>query len=112
MIDSYSFGRIIINGKQYTNDVIIFPNRVEDSWWRKEGHQLQVEDIAGILREKPEILVVGTGYAGLMKVLPETNELLNAEGIRMIAENTRKACETYNQLYKSKKVIAALHLTC
>jgi len=112
MINSYSFGRIVIDGKQYDADVIIFPDRVEDDWWRREGHQLTTEDLKQVLKEKPEVLVVGTGYAGLMKVLPETREYLKSEGIQLIAEKTRKACEIYNQLSKYKRVIAALHLTC
>jgi len=112
MIESYNFGQIVIDGKRYTSDVIIFPDRVKGDWWRKEGHQLSIEDIQDILKEKPDILVVGTGYAGLMKISPETRERLQSEGIRLIAENTRKACKTYNQLSESRKVIAALHLTC
>ncbi len=112
MIDSYSFGRIVIDGKEYDADVIIFPHRVMDNWWRKEGHQLSVEDLERVFEEKPEVLVVGTGHSGLMRVLPETQERLKSEGIQLIAEKTRKACEIYNQLSKSKKVVAALHLTC
>lgn len=112
MIESYNFGRIVIDGKRYTSDVIIFPDRVKDGWWRKEGHRLYIEDIQEVLKEKPDILVVGTGYAGLMKIPPETRERLKSEGIQLIAENTRKACKTYNRLSKSRRVIAALHLTC
>ncbi len=112
MIDSYGFGRIVIDGRRYASDVIIFPDRVEDRWWRKEGHQLSVEDIEEVLRERPEVLVVGTGYSGLMRILSETRERLASEGIQLIAENTQKACKTYNRLHKSKRVVAALHLTC
>ncbi len=112
MIESYKFGQIVIDGKKYTTDVIIFPDRVEDGWWRKEGHRLFIDDIQEILKEGPEILVVGTGYAGLMKIPTETEERLKSEGIQLIAENTRKACKTYNQLSKSRNVIAAFHLTC
>ena len=67
MIDSYGFGRITINGKRYTNDVIVFSDRVEDNWWRKQGHRLQVKDIETIIEEKPKVLVVDTGYYGLLK---------------------------------------------
>ena len=50
-IDSYSFGRIVINGKTYTSDVIIFPDKVDASWWRKEGHLLQLADGKSAARE-------------------------------------------------------------
>ncbi|NIQ07644.1 MAG: hypothetical protein GWO20_18580, partial [Candidatus Korarchaeota archaeon] len=70
---------IVINGRRYTSDVIVFPDRVRDSWWRREGHRLHVEDIEGAVQEeKPEVLVVGTGYSGLMKVLPETENYLKS----------------------------------
>lgn len=36
MINSYDFGRIVVDGKAYTSDVIIFPDRVNSYWWRKE----------------------------------------------------------------------------
>jgi len=113
MIDSYTFGRIVIDGREYTADVIVLPDRVKSGWWRKEGHQLCTEDIEAVLREGPEALVVGTGYYGLMKVLPETRERLKKEGIRLVAEKTKEACEAYNSLLReSKKAAAALHLTC
>lgn len=31
-IDHYSFGKIIINGKTYPSDVIIYPDSVDSSW--------------------------------------------------------------------------------
>ena len=51
LIESYSFGKISINGKIYHSDVIIFPDRVYDSWWRKEGHILHLEDLKAAPRK-------------------------------------------------------------
>ena len=112
MIDSYDFGRIVVNGKRYNSDLIIFPDKVRDGWRRKKGHRLHVEDLKDILEAKPEVLVVGTGYSGLMTVPSETRNYVESEGIELIAQNTREACKTFNRLVKSKKVIAALHITC
>lgn len=111
-IDSYQFGLITINDKKYTSDVIIFPDSVNDSWWRKTGHELCLDDIAEVITENPEVLVVGTGASDLMKVLPEVKQVAEAQGIKLIAEATDKACHTYNQLSHSQKVVAALHITC
>ncbi len=113
MIDAYSFGRIVIDGRRYTNDVIILPNRVLDNWWRKEGHSLQIEDLKEVLKEELEVLVVGTGRWGLMKIPAETRNYVESNGIELIAQSTKKACETYNRLKQSgKKIMAALHLSC
>jgi len=78
----------------------------------KTGHKLRVEDIAEVMTENPEVLVVGTGASGLMKVLPEVEQAAQARGIKLIVETTDKACNTYNQLCQSQSVVAALHLTC
>ena len=112
IIDSYRFGQIVVNGKTYTSDVIIFPDRVNDNWRRKTSHQLHLDELSEAIAEKPEVLVVGTGASGLMGVLPEVEQRLEAQGIELIAEPTGEACNLYNQLCQSQRVVAALHLTC
>ncbi len=111
-IDSYHFGEIVVSGKKYSSDVVIFPDRVSDNWWRKTGHQLCVEDIAEVITENPEVLVVGTGASELMRVLSEVEQAAQAQGIKLIMETTAKACQTYNQLSRSQRLVAALHITC
>lgn len=112
MIESYTFGAIVIDGKSYSSDIIIYPDHIDSHWWRKEGHRLAPEDIQEIVKQKPEILVVGTGEPGLMKVPSPTANYIRAKGIRLIVEKTRKAWRTYNDLSKSSRVIGAFHLTC
>ena len=112
MIDSYQFGRIVIDGKAYTSDVIIYPDQVTDQWWRKEGHGLSVDDLGDALDCRQEAIVVGTGDPGIMRVLPETEKLIKSRGIKLVIEPTREACQTFNQLSSTQKVFALLHLTC
>ena len=64
------------------------------------------------MSENPAVLVVGTGASGLVRVLPEVKQSLEAQGIKLIAEPTSEACNIYNQLCQSQIVVAALHLTC
>jgi len=115
LINSYRFGAIEIGGKRYTTDVVIFPDRVLDGWWRKEGHRLCVEDLSKVLNAdpRPEVLVVGTGYSGLVKLSGEVEEALKDRGIRLITQPTKEACQTFNRILESgQRVVAALHLTC
>lgn len=112
MIDSYSFGSMVVDGKEYTNDLIIYSDRIQSSWWRIEGHRLDIEDIKEILEAKPEVLVVGTGASDLVEIPEETEKHIRSKGIRLIAQRTGEAYKTFNTLSKSKKVIGAFHLTC
>ena len=111
-IDSYHFGQIVINGKKYSSDVIIFLDRVQGDWRRNKSHELSLEDLTGVIAQNPEVLIVGTGASGLMRVLPEVHRELEARHIQLIAQPTSEACDLYNQLSPSQRVIAALHLTC
>jgi len=111
-VEQYSFGNITIDGQTYTSDVIIYPESVDFSWWRKQGHNLQIEDLAGVIKAEPGVVIIGTGSFGRMKVLKETVLHLEAKGIMVYVERTGKAVELFNELQKNKTVIAALHLTC
>ena len=111
-IDSYRFGRIVIDNQPYSRDVIILPDRVIPNWWRREGHSLRAADLEEVLDAGPDLLVVGQGVYGRMAVTDEARQTLEQAGIELVAQPTKQACETYNQLRDRKAVAAALHLTC
>lgn len=91
LIETYSFGNITIDGKTYTSDVIIYPDKINDSWWRKSGHLLQIEDLTDVILYNPEILIIGTGAHGLMKILDKTKKFLESKGIELIIAETKRA---------------------
>jgi len=112
IITHYSFGKIVIDGRTYTSDVIIYPGRVDDTWWRKEGHRLQPEDLTAVIEAGPEAVVIGTGNLGLMKVPAETKAYLQSRGIEVHLARTGRAVDLFNTLQATRRTIACLHLTC
>ncbi len=111
-IESYEFGRVEIDGKAYTADVIVTPDGVIAGWWRKEGHSLNPEDLESVLSPEIEAVIVGCGAYGALKVPENTRQWLAQKGIELIALPTEAACERYNEIARSGRVIAGLHLTC
>ncbi|MCL7453252.1 MAG: Mth938-like domain-containing protein [Anaerolineae bacterium] len=111
-IEGYRFGRIVVDGESHTRDLIILPGRVVGGWWRQEGHRLDADDLDAVFEAKPEVLVVGQGAYGRMKVPPETAQAIAEQGIELVAQPTGQACDTYNELRDGRQVAAALHLTC
>ena len=111
-ITAYSFGAITIDGAKYMADLIILPSGILPGWWRKEGHKLCSEDIKAALVERPQVLIVGTGAAGMMRVMAEVKKNLSDLGIELIEEKTAEACKTFNRVFSKQKTAAALHLTC
>jgi hypothetical protein len=53
-IDSYRFGNIVIDGVNYSSDVIILGGIVQANWWRKRGHLLSAEDLQPVITVKPK----------------------------------------------------------
>lgn len=113
MINSYRFGEITIDGVRYSRDLIILPNSIREGWWRRKGHRLHIEDLREIFEERPETLIVGTGYSGLMKVPRDVMDRLKEAGIEIIIQRTGEAWKTFNKLlHEGRRVAAAFHLTC
>ena len=112
-IDSYKFGKIIIDGKEYSSDCIVLGNSVETNWRRKKGHLLSDKDLLPVINNKPTLLIVGNGRSGKMKIPNETRHFLLEEDIQLEIEDTNKAVERFNELSKTGvKIAAALHLAC
>lgn len=112
-IDSYQFGKIVIDGKSYDSDLIILGDTVQSDWWRKQGHSLAAEDLKSILKAKPSVLVVGCGASGLMDVPDQTRQALKERDIQLEAFDSYKAVQRFNEFSEAGvKVAAALHLTC
>jgi hypothetical protein len=114
MIESYSFGQIVIDKVAYKNDVIVFPDRIQAEWWRKEGHKLQLADIQEAMdAAQPRILVVGTGKFGVMRVSEEVKTFCSEKNVKLYAESTEKATKMYNRLILTDdRILGAFHLTC
>jgi hypothetical protein len=112
-IHSYAFGKIVVDGKLFTQDLILLPGKIEAPWNRQIGHYLQKTDLESILDlpVKPERLILGTGYEGRLEVPAQLKEELSGQGIQVLVMDTPNAVRFYNEC-PSEKTVAALHLTC
>ncbi|MBD3252154.1 hypothetical protein GF386_00290 [Candidatus Pacearchaeota archaeon] len=111
-INNYSFGSMVINNKKYDYDIIILNNQVI-KWWRKKGHFMQLEDITSYIdieKKKPEIMVIGKGYEGIMQVSDEVKKFIKDRKIELIIKKTRESVEVFNS--ENRKKIGFFHLTC
>jgi len=113
VIESYSFGRMVIDGVNFTKDVIIFPDgRILSPWWRLQGHVLTRDDLLELLAAGPGIIVCGTGAMVVLRPTAELKEFLIDHAIEFIAQRSSSAVETYNKMSGRSKVGGCFHLTC
>jgi hypothetical protein len=103
---------MIVDGEKYTNDLILLPDRVVPNWWREHGHRLSVKDLNEVFDAQLEVLVVGTGAYGAMKVPHETRQATREAGVELRITETGKAWQVYNDLREKRKTAGAFHLSC
>ena len=91
--------------------MILLPSRVVGEWWRKEGHSLVPEDLADVMDELPDRLIVGCGMHGRLQPHPSVLEALRERGVEVETLPTSEAVKRYGELDPARTA-AALHLTC
>lgn len=112
MIDAYHFGSITINGKTYNHDVEVRWTDEILSWWRKESHIIDVEDVKRPVAANPQTIIIGTGESGVAQVTEEAQNFIKEKGIELLIDKTEEAIKTFNVIKEQKKIIGLFHLTC
>ncbi|MDZ7759268.1 MAG: MTH938/NDUFAF3 family protein [Desulfovermiculus sp.] len=113
MIEGYSFGRMTIQGRMYTDDVLICNEMLVSPWWRHKGHVVQVRDLDAVLGHTPKVIILGQGQPGQMKASRELQDHLQALGIELIQKPTQEAVDIFNRhLSQGERVCGGFHLTC
>ena len=113
LIESCSFGSIVIDGKTYTDDLIILPDgKILRPWWRRRGHQLSMNDLTALIDSSPEVIVAGTGISGRVKPDETLKQDLSRLAIDLIAKPNEEAIKLLKGLKPETRVGACFHLTC
>jgi dienelactone hydrolase len=112
-IDSCSFGRIRVDGKDYTRDLIVFPEKQVMDWWRKDQHRVSYYDVKEVIRRKPDMLIVGTGTLGNLKLDASMRKMVRKYNITIREDRTQSAIALFSRFSeKGIKAAGAFHLTC
>jgi hypothetical protein len=69
-------------------------------------------DLDDVFSEDLDVLVIGTGFNGLMKVEDDVKHKARATGVELIIDKTEKAVQRFNEICLSKQTVGAFHLTC
>lgn len=113
MIDHYSFGSMTVDGRKMQDDVKIVDGTARDGWWRGSGHLCTARDIEDVFEARPDILVIGTGASGRMRVDESVRKKTEELDIDLVVKPSGEATEEFNRLEREGRHVAgAFHLTC
>jgi hypothetical protein len=116
-IDGTEFGSITIDGETYPHDVLI--RLSGDVKKRKKklskkyygtSHIVSLEEAEFVYEKGGDLLIVGTGQGGNLRLSPEAAAFFADKGCTVLAEPTPRAIGTFNRTKGGK--IGLFHVAC
>ena len=117
-IDKVEWGKIEINGKKYGQVLISGDQVTERDSARLHDlfdttHEIGDWEIEELFNNSPEAIIIGTGWAGVLKISSKCKVQSAKLGIELRVLKTPQAAKEYNRLVEQgKKVNALIHTTC
>jgi len=110
-IDNAFFGSILIDGRKYENDLYVhWDGEIRE---RQKTHNFTKTEFEDLALKDPEVIVIGTGMSGMLKIDAAAATAASVHGIQLLPVKTPEAVQRFNALARMKKrVIAVLHATC
>lgn len=108
-IEKMKFGSITINGKEYKEDVIVTNNSVST---KESSHTITKEYVEDILLMNPDVIIIGTGTSGKVKVPKEVRDMVESHNKKMIIGKTPEVINDFNKMKTKNNVVGVFHLTC
>ena len=112
-----TFGSIVVEGKKYRRDVLIFPDGTVKKW--KGGflmfgsHKIKKRELDELSQGHPETIFVGTGTNCTAHMATETESRARGKNLSLLVQSSHDAIARLNGLAERKKKVAALiHTTC
>ena len=105
LFTGYGDDYVSVNGRRYSRNLIVLPDRVIEDWSATSFAALTAADLCQLANVEAEIFIIGTG-----RVLrfPEHSLLqpFIAKRIALDAMDTHAACRTYNILANEQRIVA------
>ena len=109
-IDNSYFGAIIVNGRKFESDVIL--DWTGEVRTKSGSHDFTKADFNDLMMRDPEVIIIGTGTVGNVKVDPSVEVAARLQGVEIISRITPLAIQEFNKHVRKRKAIAVMHVTC
>jgi hypothetical protein len=101
------------NGVGVGKDIWLVGESVS-AWDARKGHVLTPAMVQCALDQNLDVLVIGTGVNGAIRLKDRTRKAVKEAGIQeLIVAKTPEACDTFNRLFREGRRVGLLaHGTC
>lgn len=106
VITAYAETSITINGRQFTQSLIITPSKLKENWPVPRIGDLLPDHVDHLTSLEPELIVIGTGQKLVFPAVEAYASVIRKNiGIEFM--DTGAACRTYNILMSEGRNIVA-----
>ena len=116
-IDSTKFGSVTVNGKEFSNDIIIRLNGNVEKRKKKlskkrygSSHTISLEEAEHIFEPEVRKLIIGTGQTGFVELSPEAAGFFRENECEVQLLPTPEAIIAWNDA--EGQAIGMFHVTC
>jgi hypothetical protein len=116
-INSFNFGFIVVDDKQYSGDIVILPDGTVKERAPGKGrlgsHSIARSEIEALTKEQPDVILVGTGVQGMARLARDAEFYLMEPNLNLTLLPSPEVIKKYNQYVEDgEKVAALIHVTC
>jgi hypothetical protein len=116
-IDSFNFGFIVVDDKQYTYDVVILPDGTvkerDGGKGRLGSHSIARSEIETLTKAQPDVILIGSGVQGMARLARDAEHFLMEPDLNLTILPSPQIVKKYNQYIEDgEKVAALIHVTC
>jgi hypothetical protein len=116
-IDSFNFGFIVVDDKQYAYDVVILPDGTvkerNSGKGRLGSHSIARSEIEALTKVQPDVILIGTGVHGMARLARDAEHYLMEPELNVTMLPSPQIVRKFNQsIDEGEKVAALIHVTC
>jgi hypothetical protein len=116
-IDSFNFGFIVVDEKQYSSDIVILPDGIvkerDPGKGRLGSHSISRREIEALAKVQPDVILIGTGVHGMARLARDAEYYLREPSLNLTLLPSTEIVRKYNQYVEDGERVAALiHVTC
>ncbi|MBN1188730.1 MAG: hypothetical protein JXA46_03170 [Dehalococcoidales bacterium] len=116
-IDSFNFGFIVVDEKQYSGDIVIFPDGTVKERAPGKGrlgsHTITRSEIEALTKSQPETILIGTGVQNMARLARDAEFYLMEPDLNLTLLPSNEVVKKFNKLVEDgEKVAALIHVTC
>ncbi|MBW3660578.1 MAG: Mth938-like domain-containing protein [Gemmatimonadetes bacterium] len=116
-IEDLDWGRLAVEGREAPyKDAKLWPGGSREWDWNETGTRhvpgVQPADVEEVVEHGAEVVVLGRGILGALRVKDETLEALERAGVEVHVAKTEEAVRRYNELREARPTGGLFHTTC